>query len=135
MTHRDREWLEDALDAFDLLYFDGQLEALGIKIRWHTFRSKGQRSRFGEAHFVLKTVRINRVLAQAWVPDYFVLDVVHHELLHFTVSPEHDLAFRLSEERFVHHAKACVWEALHAGEVLAATALLSKSKSAAAHKT
>ena len=128
MTPRDQAWLDDAVDAFDLLYFSGALAEKHVSARWHKFRTRGTSTRFGQCYLDTMRIEINVVLSQEWVPTYFVLDVMHHELLHALLGPHHDHAFRLCEMRFAHHAKAAVWEAYNEGLVIAASAELCKRR-------
>lgn len=130
MTARDRDWLTDALAAFDLLHFDGALAEKNFAIKWFRFRTKGQSTRYGEYRFrdSPPMIRISTVLSQAWIPDYVVLDVVHHEALHAVVGLDHDLAFQLSEARYVHHAKAQMWCVANIEEYWAAAIAESSRK-------
>lgn len=130
MTHRDADWLDDALSALDFVYFEGELSAKNITARWHKFRTKGTSSRFADCDCDTLRIRVNVVLAQEWVPQYFVLDTLYHEMLHAALGAEHDHAFKLSEMRFVHHAKAAVWEACNGHLVVAASAELCKRRKA-----
>ena len=116
MTHRDQSWLEDALAAFDLLHFDGSLADHSTAIKWHRFRTMGHRTRFAEVRLPKpdaptrrRVIRVNVVLQQSWVPDYFVLDTVHHEALHVVLGWDHDAAFWSHSQRYVHHAAARAW--------------------------
>jgi len=115
MTHRDQEWLDDALAAFDLLYFEGGLAEVPVKIKWHRFRSAVI---YTCGDYLEGRIRINIKLALPAVPDYVVLHTVYHECLHAMVGMEHDLAFDFAEGRYVHHTKASLWETHHLDSVM-----------------
>lgn len=129
MTPRDQDFLDDALAAFDLLHFDGHLSDRGVTIKWHRFRTKGTSTRFAEVALgEHPQIRVNRVLAQQWVPSFFLLDVIHHELIHVLLGPAHDLAFRLCEDRYVHHAKASMWEVANIEAFMEASKALTRTR-------
>ena len=107
---RDQEWLNDALAAFDLLYFEGELERRKIKVKWADIRADNRSERFVFGTYYRKTVRVNRKLAQDWVPSYVVLYTIYHECLHALVARTHNLTFQLAEARYIHHTKAELWE-------------------------
>ena len=106
---RDQEWLESALHALDLVYFDGALAADEVHVHWHTFRApKAATITYGD--YWAKRIRMNRVLADPTVPSFVTVGVLFHETLHHIIGLEHDLTFALAESQYVHHAKAALWE-------------------------
>ncbi len=116
---RDQEWLDSALHALDLVYFDGALAEDGVKARWHTFRPTKNSITYGE--YLDKRIRINRCLAALDVPSYMPVGTLFHETLHHVIGMDHDLTFMLAEAQYVHHAKAAVWEREHVDMLIART--------------
>jgi len=115
VTLRDREWLDDALAAFDLLYFEGALAEVPVRIVWHTYRPAVT---YTCGDYLEGRIRINRRLSSLVVPDYVVLGTVYHECLHAVVGMDHDISFELAEGRYVHRTKAALWEAYHLDAVM-----------------
>ena len=113
---RDQEWLESALSALDLIYFEGQLREDEVRVKWHKFRPAKNCLTYGE--YFNKEIRVNSVLARAWVPDFVVVSTVFHETLHHVIGMDHDLTFDLAESRFAHHTKALLWEAANIDKLL-----------------
>ncbi len=113
---RDQEWLDDAIAAFDLLYFEGALALIPTRAKWHRFSAKNG---FTYGDYLEGRIRINSVLASEEIPSYVVLATVFHECLHAVVGMEHDLAFELAEARYVHYTKAMLWEAEHYDRLIA----------------
>ena len=109
---RDQEWLDSALHALDLVYFDGALAEDGVTARWHTFRI-GARSRITFGDYWEKHIRMNRVLADPTVPAFVTVGTLFHETLHHVIGLEHDLTFAFAEAQYVHHARAALWERAH----------------------
>lgn len=110
MSRRDQEWLDDAIAAFDLLYFEGALGLIPVRARWHRFSAKVC---FTYGDYLEGRIRVNSVLSSYEIPDYVVLATVYHECLHAIIGMEHDLAFDFAESRYVHYTKAMLWEAEH----------------------
>lgn len=115
---RDQEWLESALHALDLVYFDGALAEDGVKVKWHTFRPGKDTLVYGD--YFGGQIRMSRVLSQMWVPSYMTVGTLFHETLHHVIGMDHDLTFSLAESQYVHHAKAAVWERLNFDALMAA---------------
>jgi hypothetical protein len=106
---RDQEWLESALHALDLVYFDGALAEGEVHAHWHTFRApKTPNITYGD--YWDKRIRMSRVLADHTVPSYVTVGILFHETLHHVIGLEHDLTFAFAEAQYVHHAKAALWE-------------------------
>lgn len=106
---RDQEWLESALHALDLVYFDGALALDEVHARWHTFRApKTPNITYGD--YCDRRIRMSRVLADPTVPSYVTVGVLFHETLHHVIGLDHDLTFAFAEAQYVFHAKAALWE-------------------------
>jgi hypothetical protein len=106
--------LEDILHRINAEYFEGKLS---LKITWFSRRASSAPRRIvlGTYHFHAQTIRINRYLDQAHIPDYFVSYIVYHEALHHLLPPIqgkrgkrsiHHLEFKAHEKRFKHYALA-----------------------------
>jgi hypothetical protein len=89
-----------------------------VRITWGR-DGKGRRSiRFGSYDFEQRLIRIHPALDADWVPDFFVLFVVCHELLHSLFPPSanasrrslHPAEFREREQKFPTYAEAIAWE-------------------------
>ena len=107
---RDSGDLREYLDAVDLCYFGGALEAAGVEIRWMRARG-GDPTRVGQYWAETKTIEIARHLAHETIPLFYVLHVIHHEACHALFGPEHDAPeFRLHERQFVHTYEVADWE-------------------------
>lgn len=107
---RDLEWLQDSMAALDRVYFSDSLGAQGVAIGWLRWRPSKANFRFGAYYPHHGKIRINRVLAQLWVPDFVALMTVYHEMLHVHVGLDHDHEFRLMEQKFPHYAQSLLWE-------------------------
>lgn len=112
--NRDIDWLRTGFRALDLIYFADALQDQGVRIKWARWRaprgaSEG-RPRWGCYRVSEKMIEISPVLKLAVVPDYFVLEVIHHEMLHGHIGVDHNATFLLCEQRFVHHTAARVFE-------------------------
>lgn len=103
--------LRECLEAIDVCYFEGQLDALGVDVRW--MRARDKTTRVGKYWHDRKVIEIARVLAADLVPDYYVRFVIYHEALHAILGPEHDghsQIFRLLEGRFLQIVDVFGWE-------------------------
>ena len=109
---RDQEWLDSALHALDLIYFDGALAEDGVTVKWWPFKvSRSGTFLYGD--YSAGRIRMSCVLSDAWVPSFVTVGVLFHETLHHVIGLQHDLTFSLAEAQYVHHAKAAVWENLN----------------------
>jgi len=116
---RDQEWLDEALAALDLVYFDGLLAEDGVRAKWKTFKLTAGCTVITYGDYLEKNIRMNRCLADLSVPTFFVLGILFHETLHHVVGMDHDLTFELAEAQYVHHAKASVWERMNVDRLVA----------------
>lgn len=120
MTVRTLSWLRESLKAIDRVYFDDALAAAGVRIVWAPWKKPGTTFWWGYYELEEKRICVNRALAWPWVPGYVVNGTIYHEALHAVYGPEHDERFALAEQRYVHHAKAEVWETENFNAMLAA---------------
>jgi hypothetical protein len=103
--------LREYLDAIDLCYFEGQLDDLGVDIRW--MRARERVPRVGQYVRDYKMIEIARPLANLEVPTCYVMGVIYHECLHVVLGPEHDHhshTFRMLEGRFLQIVQVYEWE-------------------------
>lgn len=116
---RDSGDLREYLEALDLCYFHGELEALGVQIRWMPARAANPQKlghwyvqpALDEAEHVIE---ISRTLANRWVPDYYVLHIIFHEALHVVHGADHDKVFSNAEKQFAYTYEVAEWEREHA---------------------
>jgi SprT-like family len=99
------------LPIFDHLndtYFGGLLVA---GIGWRNLSLKQEEVIYGECHFEERFIKINTILKDAEVPDYFLEYVVYHEMCHLMYhpsvatteghdNPEHNARFKSIEKRY-----------------------------------
>ena len=109
MTVRDIAWIHDAFDAFDHIIFLGELSARGVTARWMRHRKAKSTFVFGQCDFERSRVELSQVLRWHWVPEYVALSVLHHECCHVVYGDEHGGAFKLAEERYLHHTASEIW--------------------------
>ena len=89
--------------------------ALGVTICWYGRRKivkKVIKTSMAWYHKGDQAIRVNRILDQDWVPEYVLVDLVSHELLHHLLGWErdpHHLAFRLAEAALPWHKAAAWW--------------------------
>jgi hypothetical protein len=114
-------------DAVNTAFFEGQIRA---DITWsRARRSRRRRSsiRLGSYCDELRLIRVHPALDQAFVPEFFVASVVHHEMLHEKYGLErapdgrriiHSEAFRAEERRHPDYFRARAWERRHIGRLL-----------------
>lgn len=122
-THHN---LSDYFELLEAARFPGQLS--GVRITWgRRSTTKRQRSiRLGTYSIGDALIRIHPVLDSAWVPRFYVLDVIHHEILHHLIEPVvsgsrtifHTPEFRRRERAFEHHAQAEAWEKANLSRLL-----------------
>lgn len=104
--------LREMLEALDLCYFAGQLEELGVDVRWMPARIRPG-ARVGQYWHDTKKIEVARPLASLEVPDFYVQGVIHHEAVHAILGPSHDKhsqIFRIMEGRFLYLAQVAEWE-------------------------
>lgn len=96
----------------------------GVHITWGrlTRRKRGQRGlQLGTYTPAERLVRIHPVLDQAWVPQFVVATVVHHEMLHHALPAVeangktffHTPEFRRREAAYPDHLRTEAWERTH----------------------
>lgn len=107
---RDLIWLRESFKAIDRVYFGDALSIEGYRVIWMPWRPSKNSFTFGLCDKDKKVIEINKALSHEFVPDYVLLATLYHEMLHIVIGDEHDMTFDLAEERFVHYAKAQVWE-------------------------
>lgn len=105
---RDREWLRERLAAIDIVLWDGQLEDLGVDIRWMRWRKTKTILVFGLCRD-RAIIEVSPLFRHEWVPERVVLSTIHHEACHAVLGSDHDETFRLWEQRFPHYAESEVW--------------------------
>lgn len=118
--YRDKEWLEAALRAIDLVFFESHMAEYPVTIKWARWRQMRKGSEFVYATYLEGTIEVNRALAWLWVPDFVVMSTVYHECLHHFTGHDHDLAFKFAEQKFPHYTDALLWEQVHFDKLVAA---------------
>ena len=123
-THYDLRPLFDQLNAD---YFN---HAVTSTITWgqplrraprRRQRTRRQSIRLGSYDLEQDRIRIHRVLDHRRVPRHVVAAVLHHEMVHATLPPQHSHGkrrfhtpeFRRREQRYQHQAEADQWIASH----------------------
>ncbi len=113
--------LQTIFDRLNNAYFKNQLD---LKITWYGNWGRKKRSRviFGQYFDHLKLVKIHRLLDDPFFPEYFVIFVVYHEMLHHVVPGHfdekgiyrvHGPEFKKLEKDFVDYERAILWEKKH----------------------
>lgn len=105
-TPRD---LREIFRSIDLVFFGRACEHAGVSVRWRRFRPTKDRFHFGEYESEKKEVRINFRLSEWDVPDYVVVGVCYHEMLHATIGLEHDVRFAEHEHKYPHYYRSEKW--------------------------
>lgn len=118
--------LSDYFELLEATHFPGLLS--GVRITWgRRSTTKRQRSiRLGTYSIGDQLIRIHPVLDSDWVPRFYVLDVIHHEILHHLIKPVtsgsrtifHTPEFRRRERSFEHHQRAAAWEKANLSRLL-----------------
>jgi hypothetical protein len=89
--------LKAIYDRINVAYFEGKLE---LGITWVGNPQSRPRTRIvlGSYHLHQQVIRINRILDQSHIPDYFVAYIVYHEMLHHVYPPR-----KVKRRREIHH--------------------------------
>jgi hypothetical protein len=122
-AHHDLRRIYDGLLPLFVESFDD------VRITWGrlTRLKRGQRGlQLGTYTPSEQLVRIHPVLDQAWVPEYVVATVVHHEMLHHALPAVeangktffHTPEFRRRERAYVDHDRTAAWERANLGTLL-----------------
>lgn len=119
LTHEGEVYnLKSLYDEINEKYFQDQLD---LSLTWYGAKGRRRgRSRitFGQYLDGLRLIKIHRMLDDAFFPDYFVMFIVYHEMLHCVIPGEvkggtfrfHSRNFREQEKRFEHYQRAIDWE-------------------------
>ncbi len=109
--------LEEIFDGLNNEYFMGKVTA---SVSWGNSRARRavKRRTLGSYCGQTDTIRINTVLDRRNVPQYFVMYIVYHEMLHSIMKDKrknrrrlvHSPEFRKRERLFKDYAKAISWE-------------------------
>jgi len=113
--------LQPLFDQVNQRYFEGSLE---LAVTWFGAWGRNNRSRvtFGLYHDNMRLVKIHRILDDPFFPEFFVLFILYHEMLHSVVPGfvdergrfcTHGKAFKERERQFEHYAEAVAWEKKH----------------------
>jgi hypothetical protein len=112
---RNRAWLRRAVESINLCLFAG--DDVQCTVAWQ--RWDAWRTAYAVAHVEDRVIRVNRVLAWPAVPDYAVVHVLYHEMLHVRLGSEHDERFVLAEKQAPHFTDFMRWDAYHGLAALA----------------
>lgn len=115
---RDLTWLRESFKALDRVYFGDAVSTEGFRVGWMRWRPNKKSFIFGLCDKEKKVIHINQALKHDWVPDYVVMSTLYHEMLHIVIGDDHDVAFDLAEEKFVHHTKTQVFEESHLNKLI-----------------
>jgi len=90
--------LDEIYNRINLMYFEGKL---ALYITWFNPKKSPYRRRvvLGSYHRDKKLVKINRILDQADIPDYYISFIVYHEMLHHVAPP----IIQRFRKRQIHH--------------------------------
>jgi hypothetical protein len=110
--------LQKIYDKINAEYFEDRLR---LMITWQNRLPKKNCSRivYGQYFQTLRLIKINRLLDDAYFPNYFVSFVVYHEMLHHAIphyvdengiTKIHSIEFKEREKQFKHYRKAKEWE-------------------------
>lgn len=98
--------------------------AADVRVRWIGTRAITRQRSALIGSYADGEVAISRRLDHAWVPAYYVRDVLGHELLHHLDTEwregedAHHARFRALEAQLPGHARACAWHARNIGRLL-----------------
>lgn len=109
--------LQALYDQINDEYFEGRLK---LHITWFgkASRSSSNRITFGLYHDPLRLIKINRLLDQKHVPEYFISYIIYHEILHYVcptyvdergVKQIHSKEFKEREKEFRYYHLAQKW--------------------------
>lgn len=109
-------------------YFGGTVDALITWGRAVRRRSSGSRRaiKLGTYSATERLIRIHPALDKAWVPRYFLLFIIYHEMLHHVMPATvvqgrrnlHPPAFQAKERMFRDFERAIAWERAHLSRLL-----------------
>ena len=128
---RTRGRHHDLQELFDRVNRESFGNTLELKVTWgEEVRRQRRRRRtiqLGSYQDESRTIRIHPVLDHAKVPDFVVMSVLHHEMLHAIVPVEragrrnrvHTEEFRRREAAYPHHRRAEQWLARHLFRLMA----------------
>jgi len=90
--------LKEVYDRVNQQYFEGKLD---LRITWFGPKKSRYQRRvvLGCYHPDKKLIRINRVLDQSDIPDYYISFIVYHEMLHHVAPP----VVQMFRRRQIHH--------------------------------
>lgn len=110
----------DVYNLFDLFYemnfkyFGGEVSSLITWGRKHSGRKRKRSIVFGAYYSMDNLIRINRMLDNKDVPDFFVKYIIYHEMLHTLVPTKrgvmHSREFKERERLFPDYDKAVSWQ-------------------------
>lgn len=112
--------LEELLTRLEKELFDQR--KLGLSITWYGKKKRpraGVCKTLGMFDSLQKTVKIHRILDDPRVPEYYLLFVIYHEILHHLYPPKistngriqyHHGEFKKHERRFPLYKEAIAWE-------------------------
>lgn len=109
--------LQALYDDINEEYFGGRLK---LHITWFgkPSRSSSNRITFGLYHDPLRLIKINRLLDQKHIPEYFISYIIYHEILHFIcptyvdergIKQIHSKEFKEEEKKFHYYHLAQKW--------------------------
>lgn len=109
--------LQEMLRELNRKYFE---DKLNLKITWFGKKYQSNKSQvtFGLYHEPLKLIKINRLLDSHEFPEYLVLYVIYHEMLHHVCPSYYDEAgkhrihnkeFKKMEQKFTMYNQAQNW--------------------------
>lgn len=128
---RTRGRHHDLQRLYDRVNHESFRDQLELKVTWgEEVRRQRRRRRtiqLGSYQDETRTIRIHPVLDHAKVPEYVVMSVLHHEMLHAVVPVEtagrrnrvHTDEFRRREAAYPHHHRAEQWLARHLFRLMA----------------
>ena len=98
--------LKEIYDRVNAEYFENQID---VPIKWFGNKEAKPKTKItlGSYHLHKKEIKINRVLDQSHVPDYFISFIVYHEMLHHVFPPlkKKNIKRRIHHPEFVQMEK------------------------------
>lgn len=101
--------LERALAATDWVFWGGLCVSQGVTIQWKKYRRLKNHFLYGTYDPATKIVELNVRLSEPDVPEFVLLGVIHHELCHHVVGPEHNSDFMEMEQKNPNYWKFSRW--------------------------